>query len=143
MSDTIETIRPFTAASFNQYLSENKLMASRCKTCGKISLPPHAICPQCHHDTMEWVETSSAGKLAGFTVIYIGPSFTIAEGYGREKPYVSGIVELAEGVKISAFITGVDAAHPETIKVGMPVTVDFLHVGEGEKTKTHLAFKSL
>jgi uncharacterized OB-fold protein len=89
---------------------------------------------------LEWIETSGKGKLAGFTVIYIGPSFMIEEGYGRDKPYVSGIVELEEGVKISARIAGVDASHPETIRVGMPMQVEFLHVGEGEKARTHLAF---
>jgi len=65
----------------------------------------------------------------------------IGEGFGREKPYVSAIIELDEGVMISARLTGVDAAHPETIQVGMPVTMEFLHIGEGDQAKTHLAFK--
>lgn len=132
--------RPFSAAAFNQYLSENKLMASRCTSCGAISLPPHVFCPTCHQDQMEWFEVSGKGKLAAFTVIYIGPMFMAEEGYGRDKPYVSGIVELDEGVKISSRITGIDASRPESIEIGMPVTVDFVHVGEGEKAKTYLAF---
>ena len=37
----------------------------------------------------------------------------IEQGYGRDKPYVSGVVELDEGVKISARIIGVDATKPE------------------------------
>jgi hypothetical protein len=141
MSEQIETTRPFTAASYNLFLSEDRLMASRCTACGTRSLPPRAICPTCHGTVLEWVETSGNGRLAGFTVIYIGPSFMIAEGYGREKPYVSGIVTLEEGVMISARITGVDAAQPETIQVGMPLRVEFLHAGEAENAKTHLAFK--
>lgn len=141
MSDTVSIKRPFTAASFNLYLVENKLMASRCEQCGTFSLPPHEICPKCRNDAMEWVETSGKGKLAAFTVIYVAPNFMISEGYGRDKPYVSGIVELEEGVKVSSRITGVDASQPETIQIGMPVRVDFEHVGEGEKAITHLVFK--
>jgi uncharacterized OB-fold protein len=141
MIDTI-TIRPFTAASFEQYLTEGKLMASHCTDCGTLNLPPRAICPKCHCENLEWTETNGKGKLTGFTVVSIAPTFMIEQGYGRDKPYVSGIVELDEGVKISARITGVDATKPEEIKVGTPLTVDFITVGEGEEAKTYLAFKA-
>jgi uncharacterized OB-fold protein len=136
------TIRPFTAASFDQYLAEGKLMASRCVNCGTLDLPPRAICPKCHSENLEWTETSGKGKLAGFTVVSIAPTFMIEQGYGRDKPYASGIVELEGGVKISARIIGVDATKPEEIKVGTPLTVDFITVGEGEEAKTYLAFKA-
>jgi uncharacterized OB-fold protein len=141
MTDTT-TVRPFTAASFDQYLAEGKLMASRCADCGTLNLPPRAICPKCHSENLEWTETNGKGKLAGFTVVSIAPTFMIEQGYGRDKPYVSGIVELEEDVKISARITGVDATKPEEIKVGMQLTVDFITVGEGEDVKTYLAFKA-
>ena len=142
MTETITTIRPFSAASFDQYLAEGKLMASRCTDCGKLNLPPRAICPNCHSENLKWTDASSKGKLAGFTVIYIAPTFMIEQGYGRENPYVSGIVELDEGVKISARIIGVDATKPEEIKVGAPLTVDFITVGEDDAAKTYLAFKA-
>ena len=38
-------IRPFTAASFNQYLAEHKLMGACCPACHATYLPPRAICP--------------------------------------------------------------------------------------------------
>ena len=141
MSETIETLRPFSAASFEQYLAEGKLMASQCNQCKAIHLPPHAFCPECHSDDLSWIETVGRGKLAAFTVVYIAPTFMIEQGFGRDKPYASGIVELDEGVKISARITGVDATKPETIQVGAPVSVDFIDVGDGDQKKTYLAFK--
>ena len=142
MTETPAPPRPFTAASFDHYLAEHKLMASRCADCGDMRLPPRAICPRCHSEDVEWAETSGHGKLAGFTVIYIAPTFMIEQGYGRDRPYVSGIVELDEGLKISARITGVDAAKPETIQVDMPLSVDFVASGEGEQKKTFLAFRA-
>lgn len=127
---------PFTVASFNQYLNEKKLMASRCTQCGQLHLPPRAICPRCYGDQLEWVEMGGDGKLVAFTAIYVGPTVMNDAGYSRENPYVSGIVELDEGVKISAQILGVDGKHPETIQVGLPVTVDFVQRGE----QNYLAF---
>jgi uncharacterized OB-fold protein len=62
-------------------------------------------------------------------------------GYDREHPYCSGVVGLEEGVKIDARIEGVDPSKPETIKIGMPLKVKFLHRGEGEKMQTYLAFE--
>jgi len=110
--------RPFTAASFNQYLAEGKLMASRCEGCGAVHLPPRAICPACHSANLQWQEESDSAALLAFTVIYVAPSAQIAQGYGREKPYISGIVQTASGQKISARIQGFDPFKPESIQIG-------------------------
>jgi len=136
-------VRPFTAFSFYQFVKENKLMGSRCTQCGAISLPPQAICAHCHAAAMEWLELSGKGKLAGYTVIVSGPSFMIKAGYGRDNPYVTGIVELVEGPKISARILGVDPRKPESIKIGTVLSMEFLEQGEaeaGDARKPYLAF---
>jgi uncharacterized OB-fold protein len=90
---------------------------------------------------MGWVELKGKGKLATFTCIRVGPPWMVEQGYDRNHPYCSGVVELEEGVKIDARIEGVDATKPETIKIGMPLAVAYLHHGEGEKMETFLAFK--
>jgi len=135
-------LRPFTAASFDQFLNEKRLMASRCAACGALHLPPRAICPRCHGETLEWVETSGRGRLAAFTSIYLGSRAMSAEGYGRDNPYCSGIVELEEGVKISARILGVDAKNPASIQIGAPLTAEFVERSGGEERKTLLAFRA-
>jgi hypothetical protein len=133
--------RPFTAFAFEQFLAEKKLMAARCTACGALTLPPRAICPHCRSEAMAWTETSGKGKLAAFTVIYIAPTFMIEQGYGRDKPYVSGIVELEEGPRVSAHILGLDPTRPEEIKIGTPLVVDFIEHSAGEKHHTYLAFR--
>lgn len=135
--------RPFTANAFNQYLGEHKLMGARCSKCGSLYLPPRAICPACHGQQLEWLELSGQGKLAAFSAVFIGPSALQAEGYDRNNPYCAGIVELAEGVKISARVLGLDAKHPASIAIGTPLTIEFLERGEGEQQKTLLAFKAV
>jgi len=90
---------------------------------------------------MEWIELQGGGTLTAYTVIAVGPTFMVEEGYDRKNHYCSGIVQLEEGPKISARITGVDIKKPETIKIGTPLKVDFLEKGEGENKKTFLAFR--
>ncbi len=135
------TPRPFTAAAFYGYLNEDRLMGTRCASCGRLYLPPRAICPHCHGEAFEWVELSGSGSLAAFTSVFVGPSAMIAEGFDRNNPYLTGVVALAEGPKISARILGLDARNPSSIQVGTPLHVEFLHQGEGDALKTVLAFK--
>ncbi len=142
MSEETTTIRPFSAAAFNQFIAEHKLMATQCTKCKGVYAPPRAICPNCHSEEMAWVETSGKGKLAGFTVIYSGPTFMVEQGFDRKNPYISGIVELEEGTNISARILGVDPMKPNEIKIDTSLSVDFVEFGEGEAKKTYLAFKA-
>jgi uncharacterized OB-fold protein len=121
--------RPFNSDSFYLYAAEKKLMGSRCLSCGRLYCPPRPICLNCHSDKMEWVEMKGKGKIAAFSVIPYGPMPFIKEGYGRDKPYCSGIIELEEGPRVPAQIMGVDVAHPESIKIGTAVTLDFVERG--------------
>jgi uncharacterized OB-fold protein len=132
--------RPFSDTAFEKYLSEDKLMGSRCDRCGALYVPPRPICVKCRSDDLAWEEMTGSGKLAAFTCISIGPSFMIAEGYNRKNPYCSGVVELDEGPRVDARIEGVDPKEPETIKVGTPLRVKFIHVQREENPTTHLAF---
>lgn len=132
----------FSDIYYEQFLNEEKLMGSRCKKCGALFLPPRSICVECHGNEMEWVEMKGEGRLAAFTCISVGPPFMIKEGYNREHPYCTGVVELSEGVKVVARLEGIDASKPETIRIGTPLIASFLHRGEGENLRTFLAFKT-
>jgi uncharacterized OB-fold protein len=133
--------RPFSDISYEQYLSEEKLMGSRCRKCKALFVPPRSICVKCYSSEMEWVEMNGTGQLAAFTCITVAPPFMMAQGYDRKHPYCSGVVELEEGARVDARIEGVDATKPENIKVGMPLRVKFLHQVAGENRETYLAFE--
>lgn len=134
------TSQPFTAASFYHFISEKRLVGTRCPFCDAVYLPPRVICPRCFSDDLEWTELSGEGKLAAFTSIYIAPTFMIEQGYGREAPYLTGIVELDEGPMISARILGLDPERPQGDWIGTRLVVAFIQRGEGEEMKTDLAF---
>jgi uncharacterized OB-fold protein len=135
--------RAISDISYNQFLQEEKLMGSKCEHCGAVYVPPRPICLECRSSDMQWIEMKGKGKLAAFTSISIGPSFMIEEGYSRKNPYCVGVIELDEGPRVDARIENVEPSNPDTIKVGTPMTVKFLHRGEGADKKTYLAFEPI
>ena len=132
--------RPFSDHSFEQFLGEERLMGSRCRSCNALHVPPRSLCPKCYGVAMQWEEMSGSGRLAAFTSIGIGPSFMADEGYDRHNPYCTGVIELSENARVVARIEGVDAAKPETIAVGTEMAVRFLHRGDADRRRTFLAF---
>jgi uncharacterized protein len=137
MSDT----RAFSDLSFRQFLSEEKLMGCRCRGCGTVYLPPKPVCTDCFSQDLEWVAMSATGKLAAFTCIAIGPPAMQKEGFDRKNPYCSGVIELADGVRVDARIQGIDPKNPEEIQVGMPMRVAYLHRETDGVPSTVLAFR--
>lgn len=140
MTEEPITARPFTAASFQAFLNEGKLMGSRNRATGEVFVPPRPIDPNTGGEDMEWVELSGRGVLAAFTAIHIGTSAMIAAGYDRTKPYVAGIVELEEGPRISAQLVGVDGTQPDLEWIGRSAKATFVERGEGRKLSAVLAF---
>ena len=129
--------------SYEAYLREEKLMGTKCRSCGARFLPPMPICTECHKSEMDWYEAGGKGKLVSFTCIAIAPPSMKEEGFDRNNPYCLGVVELEEGVRVVARIQGVDARHPETIRIGTPLHMTILHRGEGEHARAVLAFEPI
>jgi len=133
--------RPFNDHSYEAFLEEEKIMGSKCKKCGALALPPRPLCVSCQSREMEWVQFQGAGKLAGFTSITVAPPAMAKEGFGRNNPYIVGVIELVEGNKIVGRIAGLDAKKPEDIKVGSPLKAEFIHAGPVANQTTSLVFK--
>jgi len=115
----------FTVEAFRDFLVEGRIMGSRCKGCGAISLPPRPICTQCGGQDLEWVELEGKGTVRAYTVIHV-PLTRMRD----RCPYACGVVEFDEGPRISGLILGV--SEDEEMAVGSRVEVEF--VKEGERT---------
>ena len=81
------------------------------------------------------------GKLVAYTVIKAVPPLMMAAGYGRDNPYCCGIVLLNEGVKVTARILGLDVHHPDEIKIGTPLTLEFQEIGRSGEKHTCITFR--
>ena len=115
----------FTSTTFYEKLKEEKkLVGVQCQDCGHLSPEARPMCPNCHRFNMEWHEFSGKATLSTFTCISIVPVSMSAKGYGRGKPYCTGIVALEEGPRISAMINGVDGTNPQDIETGMAMVLD-------------------
>jgi len=133
----------FYSSAYHRFLSERKLKGSKCEECGYIAVPPNPICPKCQGSKMGLVEMKGKGKLTAYTVIAVGAPLMVEEGFDREHQYCSGVVELEEGAKVTARILGVDMANPDQIKIGTPVTAEYVEAVHGGEKKTFLAFRAL
>jgi uncharacterized protein len=116
---------PFNHSGFSAFLSQRKLMGSRCTSCQAVYLPPLTLCSRCYATQMEWIQFSGLGTLESFSVIYTPLPELAAVGRGRDCPYTVGIVRLAEGGLISAQIMDGGCTDQADIFIGMPLHVVF------------------
>ncbi|MET1102162.1 MAG: Zn-ribbon domain-containing OB-fold protein [Pyrodictiaceae archaeon] len=110
---SVERIR-----KFYEGLMEGKLLATRCKHCGRIYFPPQMDCPYCRKSDMEWIELSKEGELLTYTVIYTKPM-----SFAHYNDYTVGIARLKEGVNVTAWVRETD---PRKLRVGMKVKIEIV-----------------
>ncbi|MEM1537748.1 MAG: Zn-ribbon domain-containing OB-fold protein [Candidatus Nezhaarchaeales archaeon] len=94
-------------------LKEGRVYATKCRRCGEIHFPPVADCPNCYASNVEWVELNGEAEVETFTHVIIRPGDFL--GY---EPYTITIAKLKEGVKVLAWLIGVEFSD---VKVGMKV----------------------
>jgi uncharacterized OB-fold protein len=95
----------------------HELMLPHCKACGKCHFYPRSVCPFCWSNDLEWIKASGKGKLHTFSI----PQRAIL---GIPGPFITAIVELAEGPRIATNIVGVDP-DPKHLRCDMEVEVVF------------------
>jgi uncharacterized protein len=87
------------------------LAGKRCRDCDRIFFPPKLVCPLCFEGTLEDVPLSRRGKLHTFTQSIMGPD-------GIETPFIMGMIDLPEGIKLFSLITGCDY---DELRIDMPM----------------------
>ena len=102
-------------ADFISYLEAGKVMATRCKKCGRSYFPPRMDCPTCLSSDVEWFEVKGKGKLLTYTKVNYGPS-----GFEADAPYTLALGEFG-GVRILGRLSR-DIGEKD-IEVGMSLTV--------------------
>jgi uncharacterized OB-fold protein len=101
-----------------------RLLIQRCAACGHLQFYPRRHCTACLGADPEWHEARGTGRLHTFSVIHRTPNAEFA----AECPYVFAVVELDEGVRISARI--VDTPH-DRLACDVPVHVVFTRGDDG------------
>jgi uncharacterized protein len=96
--------------------ARGRLVAQRCRGCGRLDHPPRPVCPACHSPEREVIELAGTGSVYSYAVLHHprNPQFTY--------PLVAALVDLDEGVRVMSNLVGVE---PADVRIGMPVQVAF------------------
>ena len=96
---------------------EHRLVIQRCADCKSLRHPPGPCCPQCGSFDWDAVEAQGGGHVHSYVVNHHPrhPAF--------DYPLVVAVIELAEGTRLIANMTGIE---PADVEIGMPVVVDWI-----------------
>ena len=99
------------------------LHIQRCADCGRARQPPRYYCQECFSDSYDFVPTSGDGFIYSFAINH----FTIDRAWIDEVPYITAVVELAEGPRVVGALRNVE---PGGVALGDGGTVSIEPRGE-------------
>ena len=95
--------------------ARGELRIQKCNACGLLRHPPGPMCPSCHAADRGYVVASGRGTIFSF-LVHHAPKLP-----GRDLPLTMALVELEEGVRMVATVTGA----PEDLAIGDVVVAGF------------------
>jgi uncharacterized OB-fold protein len=112
----------FTISSFFKRLNEEgRLTGSICEDCGFKAVPPRPLCSRCLSQNQQLFDVPEEGKLVGFSEVHVSN-----DAFRDRVPYVVGIADFGNGVKIPGIIVNSNAKQ--------------LHVGDAVKIETKMTY---
>lgn len=84
--------------------------------------PPRLVCSNCGSQTFTPTKLKDEGAVVTYTVIHVAP-----DQFAEETPYVIGIIELDDGVRVTAQI--IDCA-PDEVDIGKRARIVFRKIQE-------------
>ena len=97
-------------------VSTGVLHLQRCGDCQAFRHPPRWYCPTCHSKNYDFVPVSGEGTIYSLVINH----YTVDRGWADEVPYITAVVELAEGPRVVGHLRGVE---PGGAAVGQAVQV--------------------
>jgi len=82
-----------TSEPFWDALEDGRFVLPACVDCSEAFFPPAPVCPRCHADAVEWVDTDAEGSLYAFTRQH-------RTAPGVDSPLVVGLAELDDGPRL-------------------------------------------
>lgn len=113
------------------------LIGVKCGNCSKIYFPPKDMCTDCHRlslGKMSKHRLSGTGKVVSFSIVHEGP-----QAFQMQLPYIMAIIEMDDGVRLTAQIVDSECAD---VEIGMPVEGVFRKIHEeGKGGVIHYGYK--
>ncbi len=109
---TVETQGYWDAAK------NHELRMQKCQKCGSFRFPPGLVCPKCLSSDAVWEKVSGKGEVYTFSLVRA----PLQPSWQEHVPYVIGVVQLPEGVRM---VTNIIGCKPEDVRIGMKVEATF------------------
>ena len=104
-------------------LRNGRFITTKCAKCGNVSFPPQADCPRCLGSDSSWVALGREATLVTYTRVQIAPA-----SFAGTDPYMIAIGELKDGLKVLAWLQGVE---PAKARPGMRIRLEARTSDEG------------
>jgi uncharacterized OB-fold protein len=114
---------------FREIPQRYRLEAGKCKKCGTAYFPPRLVCSECKSIEFTKVNLSSEGKLLTYTIVRVG-----SDKFSQQSPFAVGIVELKDGVRLTAQLADVEF---DKLKIGQKVKLVFRKIQDEGKSGLH------
>jgi hypothetical protein len=88
-----------------------RLLGKKCLDCGSLSFPPRLVCRKCKSRNAEDFAFKGLGTLFTYTII-----FQPQNRFEHIAPYIIGLIDLEDGVRITAQLTDIE---PKDVTIGM------------------------
>ena len=127
MATTPDKPRPAAIAVTKPFwdgLSQERLRLQRCQACGTWIYYPRIRCSECLSDDLVWHDTSGQGTVYTYTVARQATHPAFAD----EVPQLLGVVQLAEGPRLTTTFVGIAA---DELAVGLAVEAVYDHGDDG------------
>jgi len=85
--------------------AEDRLEIQQCRDCGVYRFPPSHLCRECGCDNTGWTAVSGEGVIYSFSIVHRAPT----PAFRALVPYVVALIDLAEGPRMMANVTGAGA----------------------------------
>ena len=105
---------------------QERLLIQHCKICDQAQFYPRPFCMHCFAPDPQWIEAKGTGRLHTYSIV----RRTSDPRFIKKLPYVQAVVELDEGVRMTANIIDSDV---ESLTCDMPVKLVFEDIGGGFK----------
>jgi uncharacterized OB-fold protein len=116
-------------------LTDGRLMAQRCESCGVIRHYPSPMCGVCQSSDVVWSSLSGRGSVHSWTITYQ----TAIPAFKERVPYALVTVDLAEGVRLLAPLMGMSF---EALRTGLSVRFVAVKQADGTIAASFIADES-
>ena len=118
-------------------IEEVRLQGSKCGTCGEVLFGHYVTCAHCASSDVKDIPLSKKGTLWTYTIIYHQPPGQYRGATNPFVPFVEGLVELPDGVRVVSFVD----IPLDQVKIGMELELVIYELYKNNEGQPVIAYK--